>query len=182
MLRSELAPAPTHQAAVLCHFIEPHHERFGTVELGQVRNRLEQYLLHGVFSVLALAADAHTKGEHSILEQSQSLLQRRIVTPLQELHGFFYLRTHCRKCSMANFRLTQSCTTRRKQATRSPTFSRPIKLWFVSDNSSFRLCSCGFDREPGAAILLRESAHSRPAHVMYSPKGVINGSLQARKP
>jgi hypothetical protein len=39
------------------------------------------------------------------LEQSQSLLQRRIVTPLQELHGLFYLRTHCRKCSMANFRL-----------------------------------------------------------------------------
>jgi hypothetical protein len=38
------------------------------------------------------------------LEQSQSLLQRRIVAPLQKLHDLFYLRTHCRKCSTANFR------------------------------------------------------------------------------
>jgi hypothetical protein len=52
--------------------------------------------LHGVLGVLTLAADAHTEGEHGILEQSQSLLQRCIVTPPQELHGLFYLRTHCR--------------------------------------------------------------------------------------
>ena len=84
-LRSELAPAPTHQAAILCHFIEPHHERFGAVEFRQVRNRLEQYLLHGVFRVLALAADPHAKGEHRILEQRQSLLQSGIVAPPQEL-------------------------------------------------------------------------------------------------
>ena len=105
---SKLAPAPTHQAAVLCDLIEPHHERFGTVEFGQVRNRFQQHFLHRIFRVLALTADAHAEGEHSILEQSQSLLQRRIVTPLQELHGLFYLRTHCSKCSMANISLVCS--------------------------------------------------------------------------
>jgi hypothetical protein len=34
-------PAPTHPAAVLCDLIEPHHEGFGTVEFGQVRNRFQ---------------------------------------------------------------------------------------------------------------------------------------------
>ena len=102
---SKLAPAPTHQAAVLCHSIEPHHERLGTVEFGQVRNCLEQYLLHRVFCVLTLATDAHAEGEHGILEQSQSLLDSGVVTSAQEFHGLFYLRTHCGKCSMANFGL-----------------------------------------------------------------------------
>ena len=104
---SKLAPAPTHQTAVLRHLIEPHNERFGTVEFGQERNRFQQHLLHGIFRVLALAADAHAKGEHGILEQRQSLIQRGIVTPLQELYGLFYLRTYCSKCSMANFRVAQ---------------------------------------------------------------------------
>jgi hypothetical protein len=44
------------------------------------------------------------------LEQGQSLIQRGIVTPLQELHGLFYLRTHCRKCSMANSQLDSDPT------------------------------------------------------------------------
>jgi hypothetical protein len=45
------------------------------------------------------------------LEQSQSLLQRGIVTSLQEFHGLFYLGTHCRKCSTANSGLLGSEST-----------------------------------------------------------------------
>jgi hypothetical protein len=41
-----------------------------------------------------MAADAHAKREHGILEQSQSLLQRDILAPLQDLHGALYIGTH----------------------------------------------------------------------------------------
>ena len=106
LLGSKLAAAATHQAAVLRHLIEPHQEGFGTVEFGQVWNRLQQYLLRGVFGVLTLAANAHTKGEHCILEQSQGLLQSRIVTPVQELHGLFDLRPHRFECSTLSLGFT----------------------------------------------------------------------------
>jgi hypothetical protein len=103
---SKLAPAPTHQAAILCDLMEPDYERFGAVEFGQVRNRFQQHFLHRVFRVLALAADAHAKGEHGILEQRQGLLQRRIVTPLQQSHRLFYLRTHRIECSILSLGFT----------------------------------------------------------------------------
>jgi hypothetical protein len=63
-----------------------------------------------------VAADPHAKGEDGILKQRQSLLQCGVVTPPQELHGLFYLKTHCRKCNMPNFRsliLTPSSRKRR---------------------------------------------------------------------
>jgi hypothetical protein len=69
-------------------------------------NRLEQHFLHGIFSILALTADPHAKGEHSILEQGQGLLQSGVVTRLQELHSLFDLRTHCVECSTLSLDFT----------------------------------------------------------------------------
>src|ERR1700757_643619 len=68
MRGSKLALAPTHQAAILRDFIEPHQKCFRISELGQLWNRFQQHLLHGIFGILTLSADAHAERENRTLQ------------------------------------------------------------------------------------------------------------------
>ena len=70
LLRGELASAAVHQATVLGHPVEPHYQRLGAVELGEIWNGLQENLLHGVLGIFALAAYSHAEGENGILKQN----------------------------------------------------------------------------------------------------------------
>src|SRR5579883_3213880 len=91
---SEFAPAPAHQAAAFGYLVQPHQQGLGIVELGELRNRLQQHFLHRIFGVLPLPADPHAERENGILQKAECPLQAAVIPTLQQFDGLLDFRPH----------------------------------------------------------------------------------------